>query len=254
MMGDFENIEGTENADGSYHFVLDKNVKWRFLTVYGTSNTGSEYCLNLSVHSFDKENEFYEDLSYDESYVLSGDYDGENIDDEELNDDGTYTFKGKFMIYPDVFKINNQDVEVNKDTLEFSVNVPIRGGINVAKIYVKNKYREYEVEKKWIRSEFKVTLDGIKDESKVIKCDSDIFNIKGMIESYITGYTIRINNNIMYSSSNYYDVVAGRRDIDTKKFDYNINLKEGVNEIKLEFSNHRGEIITKVLNIEKVEK
>lgn len=254
MMGNFEKIEGTENADGSYHFVLDSSVSWRFLSVYGTSNTTSQYYLNLNIHSYDKENEFYEDLSYNESDALSGDYEGEYITDKELNDDGTYTFKGKFMVYPDVFKINNQDVAVNKDTLEFSVKVPMKGGINVANIYVKNKYRDYEIEKKWIRSEFKVTLDNIKDESKVIKCDSDTFNLKGMIESYITGYTIRINNNIMYSSSTYYDVVAGRRDIDTKKFDYNINLKEGVNEIKLEVTNHRGEVIKKILNIEKVEK
>jgi hypothetical protein len=154
------------------------------------------------------------------------------VDNTMLNEDGTFTVEGKIYDMPERLTINDEEIEVNAETLEFCHNVPIKKGQNYIGIeaiidgisYFRGKQVNYE--------EITISLDGLNEDADgIINTDNEIFNLVGTIKSYSTVLGIEINGNKLYSSSDF--LVATEDKPYEKKFDYSIKLDNGINKIKL---------------------
>ena len=88
----------------------------------------------------------------------------------------------------------------------------------------------------------------IPESGEIVTSDRN-YTFKGSVESYINGYTIRVNNNLIYASTTFFDVDDSESPKDVKKFEHTMKLKEGENIITVQATNHIGEKIVKKFKV-----
>ena len=82
----------------------------------------------------------------------------------------------------------------------------------------------------------------------VIAVTDEVFNLSGVISSYMSVASIDINGDNMYTASDIKASSNGK--VLTKNFDYNIKLQKGTNIIQLVVKNWAGIEVTKTITVE----
>ncbi len=170
------------------------------------------------------------------------------IDETMLNEDGTFLLKGKISEIPTSLKINEQEVEVNPTTLEYSLNVPINKGLNYIVIEATIDGIKYSRGRKLNYEEIIISLDeSITTVDGVINTDKEFFNLEGIIKSYSTVCQIKINGSKVYTASDYL-MTSGDKPFE-KEFNYVVKLNKGTNMIKLEIKTGSLETKEKIIMV-----
>lgn len=177
----------------------------------------------------------------DESYV---------IDSSALNEDGTFTLKGSCGTVPDNFMINGDKVCVNPKDRTFEYVMNVNKGRNILRFDITINGETFECRGRFDYEDMKVTFNKMSKANKdgVITVTDEVFNLSGVISSYLSVASIDINGDNMYTATDLKTSVNGEPII--RNFDYNIKLQKGTNVIQLVVKNWRGIEVTKTITVE----
>ena len=195
----------------------------------------------MNIHISKRSLKFMYDLFIDEENITFYNY-LETLTREQLNQDGTYTLKGKCSKKVKNFMIGDTKVEVDSKTNEFSFNLPINKGRNIFKVVA-------TVGKENLESYFAIYYDEINilvdtkgmnfGRNSVITTNKDTINLRAEISSYITINSIDVNSNNIYSN------MYGKASTDGQELYVPINttvkLKKGMNKVLIEARNMAGQ-------------
>lgn len=243
-----EEIEGVLNSDGSVHFTLDNSLDWMFMNLSIETESNGAIGKLLQVYKASDEESYHFCLSSQEQSRLFCKLNEQFIDIDKLDKDGMYTYKGKMFVKPDKFTVNGTNIEVNPDTLEYEYKFKPVYGKNIININVKNYVQEYSSQITTYMNDMEVELD-LPQSDGVIKTDKSSFKVSGTIRSYITGYSVYIKGNRVFTDIDFMDLDSSRNDIDEKKFSYDVNLKSGENIITVKVTNHLDQVVIKKIKV-----
>ena len=199
------------------------------------------------------------------------------LNPSKLNNDGTYTIKGKVNFEPSVFKIGETPVKVNKDGT-FTHTIPLNDGLNrvyiyaadvkpdgnVEKLYSNYAYRLYyskyapqinitnivDAQTKNLNQQNGTDLNishdkdvYVKNEDGVVYTNNSNYVIKGNVTDTYNNIEVSLNQKVLYRSM---DMCEGKADY---KIDYHAKLQEGDNYFTITASNIGGMVAQKVVKV-----
>lgn len=171
------------------------------------------------------------------------------ITKDMLNEDGTFTLRGTVASNPDKFVINGEKIYVNPSDYSFEHEMKINSGKTRVNV---------EVEKNGVATDATVDLyyddiiiklsDSLKKDAKgVYQTNNSVFNLAGIITSYISIGAINVNGENLYMGG---DFISGTIDKPlTKNFSHNIELTEGINTITVEAFDFAGHKVEKEITV-----
>ena len=172
------------------------------------------------------------------------------IASSDLNEDGTFTLKGSCGTVPENFMINGDKVCVNPKDRTFEYVMNVNKGINNLRFDITINGEALECDGRFYYEDMKVTFNKMPKANKdgVIAVTDEVFNLSGVISSYMSVASIDINGDNMYTASDIKASSNGK--VLTKNFDYNIKLQKGTNIIQLVVKNWAGIEVTKTITVE----
>ena len=238
--GSINNVKVDNNGNGLYTLTFTKIDYISTFNVSISDKKGNVASKNIVVYK----NIFKHIGSYfsDESNIILNNNDTV-LTRENLNSDGTYTISGKVDKSIDSLKLNNQNIEIDNTTREFSINVPIKKGANVCKFTLVENKEQYDIYKTLYYDEINILIDTNNinmGKNTVIKTSKNTVRLKGQISSYISLSSINVNNENIYS--NIYGKTSTDGNEITVPFDTTVKLHKGMNKVLIEAKNMVGQV------------
>ena len=179
----------------------------------------------------------------------------------DLNEDGTYTIKGKLSKSYNKLVINGVEASLNSETGEYEIHVPLTYGINFMKVEKhkakkkkKNNIDESEdilyVEDMSIDIKNTKKISEGNKEVEVLETNKDVINISGTVKSYFNVSKIVVNGDVIHSSNAISLMNVGHNRIE-KDFSGIYNLQNGCNTLNIEVYNVQGHKIEKIISVKK---
>ena len=237
--GSTENVKVVNEGNGLYTISFKKIDYITVFDINVQDKNGNSSSINVNVYK--------NILKYPYNIITEGEaltfYDKEAIvSKDKFNSDGTYTVSGKVSSKVESLKLDNQAVEIDPSTKEYSVNVPIKKGMNLFKFVTTIKGTEYEFYKSLYYDEISILLDtsNIKiGKNNIITTAKDTIELRGEISSYISINSINVNNDNIYS--NLYGKTSTEDQVIKVPFATTVKLNKGMNKVLIEAKNMAGQ-------------
>lgn len=236
-------------GDGTYMVTTTLPKDGRELSICVSDLSGATSYKSLLLYSVDDVEAYNEQVHINRLFVEMDLYDGLVINQEELNEDGTYTVNGQFGAVPDKFVIDGERADVNPKDKSFQHNIKIKKGCTNVRLELTVDDQTLTANTRVYYDEIKVKFNNLPkaNANGVIKTNKEILNLSGTISSYIGVASIDVNGDNMYT---YTDMEMAKNGKPlTKNFDYNIKLEKGKNIITFNVTTACGHEETKILTV-----
>jgi len=238
----------TNNGGGLFTINTQLVTRRSSIAVFVSDIDGNMNFVEVVLYDTTKAEDYKLDCT-ELDFAIQANLETSIITKDMLNEDGTFTVRGVLGGMPDKLEINEEVVTVNPKNRSFEYNVKVTGGKTRINILVEKDGISNETSAELYYNDLVVDFDeSLKvDENGVITANTDTFNLKGIITTYVNIGSMTVNGDNVFCGSE--SITASFEKPMIRNFDFEVQLEEGMNEVVFEVIDLSGQKVVKELKV-----